>query len=370
MNDEMRERLAAYLDGALSPEDRATVEAQLARSEELRRELESLKALSATLKSLPREKLPPGFFARLEARRHRALKPRTWVFLPPAARPLAFAMSTAVVALVVWDKTRAPESIHVPVGWQGDRAAVVSEADAPTAQFDFAKQVTGAAAGGSGLAANQTIAVAPAAPAPAAARKAARAPGAPLEVAEPAATAFVARSEEERSAFNERQHEYLEKAKKEMGIAKVIQRADSEDDIALDVAEPPAARVSERRLGGVAAVRGAASSQRLGAMSAGPSDDPDATRARAKVVALLLTGPETLQAAWTASGAAGDPPAADFKTQAVAMLPEPGLIVGIQDGKKARIIRWRPVGGEPVLRFHIVPASDKPTRFVQVPPAP
>lgn len=366
MNDEMRERLAAYLDGALSPEDRATVEAQLARSEDLRRELESLKALSASLKSLPREKLPPGFIARLEARRHRGLKPRTWVFLPPAARPLAFAMSTAVVALVVWDKTRTPEVMHVPVGWQGDRAAVYSAAEAPVAQHDFTKQVTGAA-GGAGLAANEAK---PAVSAPA--RKSVRAPGAPLEVEEKAA-AFTARSEEERSAFNERQHAYLEKAKKEMGIAKVLQRADDDDQVAMDMAEPPAARVSERRIGSISAVRGAAMPQRMGALAAAPpapSDEPDAAKDRAKIAALLLTGPETLQAAWTASGAAGDPPAADFKTQSVALLPEPGLIVGIQDGKKVRIIRWRPVGGEPILRFHIVPASDKPTRFVQVPPAP
>lgn len=367
MNDEMRERLAAYLDGALSPEDRATVEAQLARSEDLRRELESLKALSASLKSLPREKLPPGFLARLEARRHRALKPKTWVFLPPAARPLAFAMSTAVVALVVWDRTRTPEVLHVPVGWQGDRAAVVSEADAPVAQLDFTKQVTGGA-GGAGLAANEakTAVSAPA-------RKSVRAPGAPLEGEALVAQAFTARSEEERSAFNERQHQYLEKAKKEMGVVKVLQRADDDDQLAYDVAEPPAARVSERRIGSVAAVRGAAMPQRMGALAAAPPappDEPDAAKDRAKIAALLLTGPETLQAAWAASGAAGDPPAADFKTQSVALLPEPGLIVGIQDGKKVRIIRWRPVGGEPVLRFHIVPASDKPTRFVQVPPAP
>ena len=37
MNDDIRERLSAYLDGALSDIERTAVEAQLARSEDMRR---------------------------------------------------------------------------------------------------------------------------------------------------------------------------------------------------------------------------------------------------------------------------------------------------------------------------------------------
>ncbi|MDD5305213.1 MAG: hypothetical protein PHS14_19100, partial [Elusimicrobia bacterium] len=134
MNDDIREKLSAYIDGALSEMDRKSVEERLAGSAELRLELEALRAVSGAVKGLPKEKLPAGFMARLEARRSReGSKPaREYFILPPAYRPLAFALSTAVVALVVWDKTRVPEEMIAPhVGWDGEKVAVKSAAEAP-----------------------------------------------------------------------------------------------------------------------------------------------------------------------------------------------------------------------------------------------
>ncbi|UPT73706.1 MAG: zf-HC2 domain-containing protein [Elusimicrobiota bacterium] len=109
MNDAIRELLSAYLDGALPELERRDVEERLSRSEELRAELESLRSVSNAVKGLPRAKLPAGFLARLESRRLRERAPsREYFILPPAYRPVAFALSSAIVAMVVWDKSRGP----------------------------------------------------------------------------------------------------------------------------------------------------------------------------------------------------------------------------------------------------------------------
>ena len=135
MNDDIRERLSAYIDGALSEQELRAVEMEIARSEETRLELEALRAVSSAVKGLPKAPLPAGFMARLDARRARVTsKPeRSYFILPPSYRPLAFALSTAVVALVVWDKAHPPEDYLGPkVGWDGNRTAVKSASQAPS----------------------------------------------------------------------------------------------------------------------------------------------------------------------------------------------------------------------------------------------
>ncbi len=83
-----------------------------------------------------------------------------------------------MVALVVWDKTRAPIELIAPkAGWEGGQAAVKAAAEAPPS-LDV------------------------------------HAPGKPLEIIE----------EEERSAANERLYQGLEEEKKRMGIVKIIDK--------------------------------------------------------------------------------------------------------------------------------------------------
>src|SRR5262245_52285240 len=55
------ERLSAYLDDALSPDERQAFEALLATDDELRQAVGELRALRSELQSLPRHKLAEGF---------------------------------------------------------------------------------------------------------------------------------------------------------------------------------------------------------------------------------------------------------------------------------------------------------------------
>jgi hypothetical protein len=62
MNDESNDILiSAYLDGELSPDERAKVDALLAESADARQTLEELKAIRASLQNLPRYRLGPNF---------------------------------------------------------------------------------------------------------------------------------------------------------------------------------------------------------------------------------------------------------------------------------------------------------------------
>ncbi|MCR4295101.1 MAG: zf-HC2 domain-containing protein, partial [Elusimicrobia bacterium] len=280
MNDDIREKLSAYLDGALPDLERKTLEGELSRSEELRLELEALRAVSSAVKSLPKEPLPAGFAARLEARRAREGAPeREYFILPPAYRPLAFALSTAVVALVVWDRTLTkPDVLEPRAGWDSEVVSVKSAADAPPS-IDVsgalsAMNASGDAAEPRELAAKKEDAADDQLAAPATLGKNLSAPGKPLEIDEaeaPAAGegggAMLARSEEERSAINERLYTGFEEEKKRMGIAKIMDRDEEpyklssggREFMALQ-ASPEAARVEGRRAS-VASVRGAARSK-------------------------------------------------------------------------------------------------------------
>ena len=145
MNDDMREKLSAYLDEALSAAERRDLESRLAASSELRRELESLRAVSQAVKALPRSPLPAGYLARLQARRARGgAERRDWVLLPPSYRPVAFALSSAVVAIAVWDQF---DRIEAPLDIPYAAVKVVPKAEAPVAQVDLSGRITAAGAG-------------------------------------------------------------------------------------------------------------------------------------------------------------------------------------------------------------------------------
>lgn len=68
MNADHRSQLSAYLDGELTPEERAEIERALSSDPALRRELEELRALAADLARLPTPRPPPSLLAGVLAR--------------------------------------------------------------------------------------------------------------------------------------------------------------------------------------------------------------------------------------------------------------------------------------------------------------
>ena len=376
MNDNIREKLSAYLDGALPDAERRAVEVEISRSEEMRLELEALRAVSNAVKSLSNEPLPAGFMARLEARRARDAKPeREYFILPPAYRPIAFALSTAVVALVVWDRTHAPDELVAPkIGWDGDRVAVKSAADAPPSIDVSGKLSALGAAGGSGSAAKNEIA--DTAEAPATLGKHLNAPGKPLEVAEaapavqapgaapapPAAAAalkdidsleagqggsLTARSEEERSAINERLYKGFEDEKKRMGIASILEKEPDAEKAQSGGRDMMSMQSSSRRAS-VASARGAAKEK----AAAAPA-----------LKAIALKSADALQAAWAAAGLPGEPPAVNFSSQMAILLTGPAGsgIVTVQNRNKFIVVLYKAEGfDDSSARVKIVALSQKP----------
>ncbi len=394
MNDELREKLSAHLDGALSEKDRKDVEERVARDEETRRELEALRAVSSAVKGLPKEELPTGFMARLDARRARQTEPaRDWVLLPPAYRPVAAAMSMAVVALVVWDKAHPPVDLPTKNAWTAsdDRVAVKTAAEVPTSMDVSGRVATAnepaAALGALGVdkkEAADKLSISPAG------RRAA-APGKPIGILEeappplgaaggagmataqsaPAAAAppnaetsfdkadgappssFRARTEEERSAMNERLYKGFEEEKKRMGIAKIIEKDSADrpardDSDSMELQSTPEAPSLHR----AAAVRGA---------KAAKSKAKDGGAASVKAIALKSN--DALQAAWAGAGLTGEPPAVNFPEQmAVFLAGQPGCgIVSIQNRKKFIVVLYKDSGFEsPAARVQAVPLSAKP----------
>lgn len=361
MNDETLELLSAYLDGALPAAERAALEARLVASPELRRELDELRAVAQAVKDLPKEPLPPGFLARFQARKAAGAAPKAdWVFLPPAARPIAFALSSAVVALFIWNKTTvAPEEplLHPP-----GAAAVSDMKGSPVAQLDFAGRVSGEKSGAATSAAvaqnamgvsgavsdpihrdESTPSIAENAPAaPSAASSIATAPslaapmmkpgsvrraralGSPLAddgasggggaLAERGAAAM---TEEERSAKNEQMFGYIESEKKKMGIAKVM---------------PKASLDTSRMFGGPAPVapKIAAASPSLLKQASQSVPAMDALQAQAAAsplegrlspdAGLVFTDARSLASSWVLLGFPGEPPVVDFTTGRLVLL--------------------------------------------------
>jgi len=375
MNDITREKLSAYLDGALSDMERRSIEVEVSRSEELRLELEALRAVSAAVKGLPKEELPSGFRARLDARiaREGAAPEREYFILPPAYRPLAFALSTAVVALVVWDRTvPRPDEISPRAGWDGETVAVKSAADAPPS-VDVSGRVSSLAGAGAKLgdeaAPKKEDAVATLG-------KNLSAPGKPLEFAEsavpsappPAAHegnaaepapapgaggAFTARSEEERSAINERLYKGFEQEKKRMGIARIADKGSEADDLPLGGRDLMALQASPAapKVGAMSALRGA-SARRMKAERSAPV-----------VKALSLKSAEALAAAWAAAALPGEPPAIDFTKEMALFLAGPSGcgIVEVQQRKKFIVVFYKESGfDDPSARVRAAALSAKP----------
>jgi hypothetical protein len=239
---------------------------------------------------------------------------RDYWILPPAYRPIVFALSTAVVAHVVWDKTRAPEEMPAHAsGWEGSAVAIKSAADAPPS-IDVSARLSAPDSGD-----------ATPSGAPSTHGKQLNAPGKPVEIGEEMTSTGGSpefpRDEEERSAINERLYRGFEAEKKRLGIARIIEPGGETD-----------------------------------APGAAPDGSPVAVKA------LALKTPESLQAAWAAAGLPGEPPAVDFTAHMAIFLvgPSGSGIARVRERKTALVVTYGDSGFRAAGRLKTAPRSEKP----------
>jgi anti-sigma factor RsiW len=106
------ERLSAYLDGELGPEERADLEARLREQPDAESQLAALRALERALGELPRIEPDAGFEARFRARLESVVRAEPSARAGALRRRLrgrgawlgagAFATAAAAAALVLW----------------------------------------------------------------------------------------------------------------------------------------------------------------------------------------------------------------------------------------------------------------------------
>ena len=373
INDETLELLSAYLDGALPEGERRALEARLAASAELRRELEELRATALAIRSLPQEPLPSGFLTRFQARRARGDAPRPdWVLLPPVMRPVALALSCGLVALAIWDKVviaPGPELLK-----SDNEAKIETAAQAPTAQFDVSKRAAGGSADslsatpegrGLSVAGPVTDPVQPGEVLPrlqeredkaaeselrsradarrlpssvAAARGSAapaRAAGKPLELTDRSRPAM---TEEERSARNEQMFGYIEAEKKKMGIASVAPKGAGASGMLGAKAEPAAPAIAApvpSLLKKISREGPAAADAVMPSKPGGPGRlSPDG--------GLVFGDAASLRSSWILLGFPGLPPVTDFAAGRLVLIkPSSTKILSVTTNPGAVIVVYR-----------------------------
>ncbi|OGR46325.1 MAG: hypothetical protein A2X37_07265 [Elusimicrobia bacterium GWA2_66_18] len=361
MNDDLREKLSAYLDGALPEAERLGLEARLTASADLRLELEGLRAVSKAVKDLTKSPLPPGFLARLAARRARVAAPRRdWVLLPPSYRPVAFALSSAIVAIAVWDQFNRTEA---PPARTYEAVKVVPSSQAPTSQLDLSAKVTGTPEGGSSLETLKKISRANVAlegmglaerkeqdtradlPA---------APGEPLGFKEDAlspgkAAKGMTMTEERRSSRNEELIGALEKEKRSLSIARV----------------PP-------RGAGVSAVRGGSAGLDAAPLST-PAPADYASGALSPDAGLVVVDDAGLAFSWTLLGLPGRAPSVDYAGRRAVLLKRSRtkLLETRSDPDRVSVYFRLLAPGEAADpakdRFTTIPIEPKPVSLILLP---
>jgi hypothetical protein len=252
-------------------------------------------------------------------------------FLPPVLKPVFFALSSGVIALVIWDKTvTAPQIAQKPTA---DMAKVLLHNQAPVSQLDATAQV-------SGVAATTTTAL----PRPS---MPARAPGAPIDsgttsplIAERGAPAM---TEEQRSARNEQIFGYLEREKTKLGIAHLIEKNPSikkpllKERSAPKINAPAPVLLTSRPTTGL-----------VTATTESRGNPPSTTPERlAPDAGLVFSNASSLQSSWILLGFSGAPPAIDFSTSRVVLIkPSTTKIISTTVGTDAVKVVYRSLAPE------------------------
>lgn len=346
MTGHVLEMLSEFVDGALSEEDRRAVENHLSACGSCRAELEDLKGSIASLGSLPKRPLPPGFMARLQAGREKAER-RDYVFLPFPARVAAFAMSSFIVGFIVFESYRgkpsqmisdaaapAPEPARPPLAPQRAQARLDDEAGAKKDSFGWSS----AGDGGRGDRERPRSLAAARGSAPGRPMERDAAPPAP----EPAYT-------------NEELNAHLERQKKEMGIRRIVGNAEKRAERAAELATPQ----------GFVAAMGLAEGKSQAVLLGGAT--PDLKGAAAKPLKMkTAVAPfggavgrdiQELREAWREAEMPGAPPRVDFEKH-TAVIP-PGIMVDVRESQGVVIVRYRP--GPP--QYALIESTRLPIAF-------
>ncbi len=286
---------------------------------------------------------------------------RDWVFLPPALRPVALALSVGVVALWLWQLNVVRPDIP---GAPRPPAPRLETADqAPLSQIDITGPAAGRAASSSARNAESALGLIPtdaAIPAPA------RAQGRAVDAGTPAPDATATMTEQARSARNEELIAGLELQKKKMGIASVSpDYGPSAQAAALRKAgllppEKPAAPVLGASAPRLMTTPGTASAipgePAPGAAEAGPGRPaPDA--------GLIFSDAQSLASSWILLGMPGSAPTVDFSSgRALLIKPSVSRIVSVSTTDAAVVVVYRSLAPEeepnPVRdRFTLLPAQ-------------
>jgi hypothetical protein len=362
MNDELRELLSAYLDGALSEPARRELEARLQGSEEMRRELADLRAVAEAVRALPKQPAPPGLAARVRQRQIAGETPRRdWVFLPPVLRPAAFAMSFGVVALFLWQNVVVREPMVLPAP---PAPQLKSASDAPLSQVNVSGPASGLPADADENAASTALGLA-AAPSAGPSLVRARAKG---HVLGEAADSGGTMSEQTRSARNVEMFGDLERQKKEMGISSVAGLR----GVGILPPEPaPAALVAQTTPRLIAAKR--AASIPAAASAPAPAAEEDLGRP-APDAALVVTDARSLASSWVLLGFPNQPPAVDFANGRVVLIkPSVSRILSVKTEGDTVIVVYRTLGPDEPSdavkdRFALLPLEPESVRIVDATP--
>ncbi len=288
---------------------------------------------------------------------------RDWVFLPPSLRPLAFALSSGIVALWIWQRVVVrPPLAQAPTG---PEPRLDSGAEAPLSQIDVSRAASGLAPSADAHAQSQALGLAPqpgaALPGPA------KASGRPLSSDTPA-PAPATMSEEERSARNIAMFADLERQKRELGITGVPEESAAqrrEEALRRAGLLPPQGAPAAAVVRATPRMLSSGDESGGGLPAAAPAPPPAAGAGRsAPDAALVLSDADSLAASWTLLGLPGSAPSVDFtRERAVLVKPTGAKVVSVVAGATAVVVTFRRLGdGETPS-----PVAD---RFARLPPTP
>lgn len=130
------ELLSAYIDGALNESEHTALESRLQAEDDLRRELESLRATLALIQGLPTLKAPRNFT--LDARQVRRSSTR-WLVFPASAAFSAISAAAATILIAISALLLSQSTRLIPTAGFG----AVSNSQAQTGQQEIALNPTG-----------------------------------------------------------------------------------------------------------------------------------------------------------------------------------------------------------------------------------
>lgn len=360
MTAHVLDELHALLDGELAPARRREVEGHVDACQSCRAELSQLREVSAMVRSLPERPLPQGFMQKLQRRRAAPAPSRAPQYLLPApARYAAFAMSSVIVSVFLYEQAR----VAFPIIGAGSPAGAVASR-LPSAALSAEDMEQGKASR-------------------------ARAAGDPLFAGAAAPGTMASELEAKKGPSNMELLARLEKQKAEAGIQGYIAPSPEMEALRqlragvnarLLKAVPTPAHVAEN---GAAALLSQPEDKPARVEKGAPlvADEAPAAAPAASAETLVLRSAEEREKAWADRGLRAAPPTVSFEANVIALVVAPDLesaveIVGVDTRAAGLTVRYRlfprmaavALGGKSVAptrayQYRVVPRGDKPVLF-------